>query len=303
MSGRTENVTRINTRRLIRRVFLFWVIVEIALVVGDGFINDGHGLDAFFDSEKSARSLRRLFNMAREDSLGTWFASVQALLCAQALALVRLKAKGAALTWDNARAWRPAHALLGSLVDGLRPFLDLFVRFYARFWTRILAISIGFYVYLGTDDALGLHEKLGSAFERMADGTRQGGGGWAARILDWFPSYPWQVLFVPILLVFFALVLGYALVEYMERRDLKALALVWGGFGFLGVAVVLDYGEGMKGGWEGMIAPILDASNASVRHWAKVIEEVVEMFGFTCFLTGFLHHWAGSSRTVEIRHC
>ena len=47
-----------------------------------------------------------------------------------------------------------------------------------------------FFVYMAVDDGAQLHERLGSTFKAMREDVGSS--------LDFFPSYPWQILFLPI---------------------------------------------------------------------------------------------------------
>jgi len=63
---------RVDWRRLSSRVLLFCLAAEVAFVLLDYHINYGRLIDV--------PAMRRLFNIAREDGLASWFASTQTLL-------------------------------------------------------------------------------------------------------------------------------------------------------------------------------------------------------------------------------
>ncbi len=63
---------RVDWQRLASRVLLLCLAAELAFVVLDYHINYGRLIDV--------PAMRRLFNIAREDSLASWFASTQTLL-------------------------------------------------------------------------------------------------------------------------------------------------------------------------------------------------------------------------------
>lgn len=70
----SESTIHLNSKQIIRRVFIFLLIFELVIVFGDVFLNELEWV--------SSRSLRRFFNITREDSLANWFSSMQALLVA-----------------------------------------------------------------------------------------------------------------------------------------------------------------------------------------------------------------------------
>lgn len=112
--------------RLARRILLGAVVAELVLLVLNYVFN-------FFDVANDL-SIRRIFNIAREQSLPTFFASAQAVAVgATALALWKL-GKGEIGT----RAW---------LFPGV------------------------FWVYVGIDDNAEVHERVGSALERASEGA------------------------------------------------------------------------------------------------------------------------------------
>ena len=109
------------------------------------------------------RSIRRIFNMAREESLPTWFATFQATLVSV----------GAFAAWWFRKRRLPA----GQAGNGL-----LFVS--------------AFFMYVGLDDAAKIHERVGSASGRWFEESDS-----LAWIVESFPSYGWQLFVAPILAV------------------------------------------------------------------------------------------------------
>ncbi len=102
--------------RMVRRLLKTVLWVTVGLLVADYLFN-------FFDVADNDR-VRRLFNVAREESVPTWFASTQAL----ALAVT---------AWVLSRADSPAR----------------------RGWLGVAT----FFLYVSVDDAAKVHERLGSA--------------------------------------------------------------------------------------------------------------------------------------------
>jgi hypothetical protein len=107
----------------VRRLLLVVLALEAAVLAGDYVFN-------FLDVAGDLR-IRRIFNIAREESIPTWFAGSQALAFA-------------ATAWVLSRFARR---------DGTRG-----VR---RGW---LGVSV-FFLYVGIDDAASIHERLGSALK------------------------------------------------------------------------------------------------------------------------------------------
>jgi len=114
--------TRIDTRDVAARLIRAVLVFEVLLLVLDYGFN-------FFDVVGSLQ-IRRIFNIAREESLPTWFASLQAVL-------VALTAAG--LVWIE-RLEHTSQAIWK--------------------WTFVA----GFFLYVGIDDASSVHERLGTAF-------------------------------------------------------------------------------------------------------------------------------------------
>ncbi len=82
--------------RLVRRVFVAWVVIEVVLVVLDTVVNYNRGTDI--------RSLQRMTNIAREDGVATWFSSVQLLLVSVPLGLTAWRLSLEDAKWRS-RGW------------------------------------------------------------------------------------------------------------------------------------------------------------------------------------------------------
>jgi len=202
-------------------------------------------------------SIQRLCNIAREDGLAAWFMTSQTMVAALVLWF---------LWW------------LSRKQEGISSF-------YRRGWL-VLAL---FFTYLSADDGALIHERLGTMFEDMIDksGTAAGPGGLASW-LDMFPSYEWQLL-----LPFF---IGMGLfVLYFLWKVLgpgRPLFMVLAAFTCLAMAVVLDFIEGMDADHSLNIYSWLKQAylleDYTVDHFAKSLEEFLEMFGISLFLSVFV---------------
>jgi len=166
------------------------------------------------------------------------------------------------------------------------------------------AVIASFFTYMAIDDGSKLHERLGSAFGRhIGDGT----------VLDSFPSYAWQLLFLPA----FALLGVFTLVfSWRELGDRAGRLLLLGGIACFVVAVGLDFLEGLDPGDPDnpyrRLAAGLDLYQISRRrfgrspyevvlHFSKSIEETIEMFGTTLVWVAVLRYLASHPGEVRLR--
>jgi hypothetical protein len=127
------------------------------------------------------------------------------------------------------------------------------------------------FTYMGIDDGAVVHERIGTAIE---DGV------------SFFPSYAWQIIFVPLFAA--AALLGAFVVwrELPRRRDRALLAAAV--LCFVG-GVLLDYVDGHDNTLPNL-ADDWGLGEYTVTHYAKVIEESLEWLGTTVFLVVFLAH-------------
>ncbi|MDH4022570.1 MAG: hypothetical protein OEV14_05545 [Gammaproteobacteria bacterium] len=232
------------------------ILVATALIVF-GSIALLAFLDVFVNHYRwtDVGALRRLVNITREDSISNWFSALLLLSSGGICFLIALayKSIGIAGVSGRRRVWG---------------------------WTGIAL----FFSYMGFDDGTRFHERMGTAF-----------GSWvysdaelrpdAPRILDYFPSYEWQVLFGPL----FVLV-GLAMLVFLWR-ELKAsgqrMSLL-AAFSLYGCAVVLDFIEGLASSPYRVPADFFATSEGTVGHMSKLVEESMEMAGTGIFLLLFL---------------
>ena len=80
-----------------------------------------------------------------------------------------------------------------------------------------------------------------------------------------------------------------------EQKNLIVLAL-----GLFSVAVGMDYLEGLKAPVFADIASTLHVHRASVIHFSKALEEVIEMFATSIFLVSFLTYFFDRYRSVRM---
>ncbi len=142
-----------------------------------------------------------------------------------------------------------------------------------------------FFTYMAVDDGTKLHERLGTAFGRMP---------------EYFPSYAWQILFIPI---FAALALFTLVFLWTELQGTRAIVLVVAALSCFVVAVVLDFFEGLDRDhpWNlyawidrpRRLRRLHDAAFSQIalrhdRHFSRSFEEFLEMLGMTLFWSVFL---------------
>lgn len=182
-------------------------------------------------------SLRRLFNVGREDSLHNFVAAVQELAVAGVALVAYLHAR---------RTERRSVRLE---------------------WGVALAI----FLWIGIDDGAIIHERVGTAIEEG---------------VAFFPSYAWQVIFVPVFTI--GLAVAYHVLARTRRAPWTRL-LFLAAFCCYVTATGLDYVEGRDGAFE-TVAEWLDISWSTVSHYSRVIEEFFEDVGASLFLVTLLRH-------------
>ena len=249
----------------------FWLLVA-CIAAEVGFV----ALDYHINYAHLSRigAIRRLFNATREDGLASFFAVTQTFL-------VSLTAF-AVFAVERRRA--PGPRSLGWLVIAL------------------------FFLYMAVDDGAKVHERLGTAFRISQSGAADGLGG---AVLSAFPSYAWQVLFLP----FFAALGAFTLVFLWVELDSRALRwLVVLAIACFAVAVGLDFVEGLdrEHPWNlyrwiaerWAIEPFTRerfgvSAFRALRHFSKSIEESIEMLGNSLLWYVLLR--ALGERAYEIR--
>jgi hypothetical protein len=120
---------------------------------------------------------------------------------------------------------------------------------------------------MAIDDASKFHERVGSSFKELEG---------AQAIVEQYPSYAWQIIFGPLFIA-----MGIYLVWFLWKELNLTPYRRWivYALSFFVLAVFLD-------GLEGMDLPSL--SSYPARHFLKLVEEFLEMFGTTLFLVAFI---------------
>ncbi|MBE9563389.1 MAG: hypothetical protein IMF12_11070 [Proteobacteria bacterium] len=253
-----ENIRVVNMQQWIKVIFISCILAQIFLIVCDYIFN--------YENIFEDKSIRRIWNIARENSIPTWFASMQA----QAL--------------------------------GITVFLIATVqsRYISRLklWTWIL---IGmFFLWIGIDDMAEIHEKLGGALERMANKDDTEWGGPIGLLLK-NPSFAWHTFIAPFFALCGLLIAIFLWTVFWKLNLTRYLVL---GFGCWIIAQGIDFTEGLDNidDYYISIKESLDLERKyGVSHTFKVVEEELEMLGTTLLWVGFLHYLANITNGMQIR--
>ena len=210
--------------------------------------------------------VRRFFNITREDGIASWFAVTQTWMLGLTAALLSamVRAKGGS-----------ASSRVG--------------------W----AILAAFFLYMAIDDGTQLHERVGSWVKAMVLGE-----GAESRAIGIFPSYTWQLVFLPIFGSLGVFMLWFLNRELTTTTDKVIVVMA---VGLLVVAVIADFFEGIEKGHPldlySWLRQALDTSLGRVRHYAKSFEEFLEMFSMTLLWMVLLRHLVriAPTFTVELR--
>jgi hypothetical protein len=148
---------------------------------------------------------------------------------------------------------------------------------------RWLVVALLF-SYMTIDDGAAVHERVGTALSQSA-------------AVAGFPSYAWQVIFVPLFAsvgayIFFSLWRDFGTVQEKVR--------IFSAFSCFAVAVVLDFFEGMDNAYV-YLYNWFEWSSREIRHYSKSLEEFVEMVGMSIFLVTFLGFIPRLANGINIR--
>lgn len=240
----------LKTDVVISRIFWCFLGIELLIVFLDVFVNHYQWC--------SVGSIRRMLNITREDSLSNWFSSLQAIMVGTVL-------------------WLIAFAVRKQMQDYKR-------KFYC--WAGIGS----FFIYMGIDDAIKFHERMGTAFKAFVSwSVETSGPGILSSVHNAFPSYPWQMIFGPFFMAMGIFMLWFLWKEFSLRKSrFLFLVAIW----LYVLAVGLDFVEGLDGEFfeDVGIAGFFSTEDFRIRHMSKALEEFLEMFGTTIFLTVFLKY-------------
>ena len=156
-------------------------------------------------------------------------------------------------------------------------------------WRRTgwLVITVLF-AYLSLDDGAAIHEHLGAGLKQTPV---------IGAAIEAYDSYSWHIVILP----FFVAIGGFMLVflwkELAHRNERIGILAA---FSFLALAVGQDYIEGTTEEYDWFEATY-GMDPYAILHFAKSLEESLEMLGMTTFLVVFLSHLMRTFRTITLR--
>jgi hypothetical protein len=210
--------------------------------------------------------VRRFFNITREDGIASWFAVTQTWMLGMTAAFLYALVRA-----GDAARWR-------------------------RLGWEIIAI---FLIYMAVDDGAQFHERIGTSVKTMLHGEDYDSEEYVA---GFFPSYTWQLVFLPMFAAFGLFILWFLNKELQSARD-KRLVVV--AVGLLVLAVVADFFEGLdidhSLNLHGWIMTNWDLSEYEVRHYSKSIEEFMEMLAMTLLWVTFLRHLVSIAPRIDLK--
>lgn len=241
----------INGQRLPLRIFFVLLIAEILLVLLDAVVN-------YAEFNKHGQ-IRRLFNITREDGLATWFMVTQTFVAGLVLWLIFLVQRSRGASRGRIAGW---------------------------------GFLAGFFIYMAADDGAKIHERLGSV---LAAAHKPGGSvvqdDLLGRVQALFPSYDWHLVALPLLAAAGLFMLLFLWREFHDRGDRLLLLTA---AGCMALAVGLDFIEGLddQHAWnvQVWIREAYDLTKYTVRHFAKSLEEFLEMLAMSLLLMLFVRH-------------
>lgn len=230
----------INRAEFVKKIFLTLILSAVGILLVDIFLNYFQWIPY--------RPMRRMLNIAREDSIGTWFMTTLMLFIAMTLfSIFKVKkSENEKLYWG---------------------------------WL-VLAV---FFFYLGIDDAIKFHERVGSSFKLFLGGMDSVKG--EENLRSFFPSYTWQVVFMP----FFG-GMGVFILWFLRARlgAYNLFKFIIAALTCYSLAVGLDFVEGFDNPPYHGIADFFGARFQTIKHMSKAIEEFLEILGTIFFFRAYL---------------
>jgi len=241
----------INGQTLPVRVFIFLLAAEVLFVLLDAFVN--------YAEWSKFGTIRRLFNITREDSLATWFMVTQTFVTGLILWVIFLLQRHQGASGKRIAGW---------------------------------GFLAGFFTYLSADDGALIHERLGTLAEKAFESDKYGySESLLGRIQELFPSYEWQLVALPLLAAAGLFMLFFLWREFITRGE---RLMLFAAAGLMALAVGLDFVEGLEfnhplnvAAWFG---GTFDYTMHSVAHFSKSLEEFLEMVAMSVLLMLVLSH-------------
>ena len=164
-------------------------------------------------------------------------------------------------------------------------------------------VLAAFFTYMAVDDGAQIHERLASTLDAVA----------GERAVSFFPSYTWQIVFLPVFITLGLFVLAFL---WRELPSVRERAWLVGALGCLGFAVGLDFLEGLDVGDslnvyahiartdEGLrvwsFSRFGSSAYDSLRHFSRAVEESLEMLAIATFWSLFIGHLAKVAADVRV---
>jgi hypothetical protein len=174
-----------------------------------------------------------------------------------------------------------------------------------------LALMFG---YMTVDDGAEVHERMGSAFKKVhvAEASSPEPAGLGAKLLKKFPSYTWQILYVPAFGLMGCFVFVFLMTQLRGPGPRIAILVALTCFG---LAVAFDFVEGLDRDHPWNLYTLLterydlwaftqetfdEKPFETLRHFSKSVEEFLEMLGMTLFWGVFLSHFMQKAARLRI---
>jgi hypothetical protein len=241
----------IDGRRLPVRIFIVCLIAELLFVLLDAVVN--------YAEFSKYGPIQRLFNITREDGLATWFMVAQTFVAGLVLWLIVLVQHSRGASRGRMAGW---------------------------------VFLAAFFTYMSADDGAKIHERLGSVFSEAYEPSGSVvQDDLLGQVQALFPSYDWQLVALPLLAGAGLFMLFFLWREFHVRGERLLLVTA---AGCMVLAVGLDFIEGLDDdhGWnvQVWIREAFDLSRYTVRHFAKSLEEFLEMLAISLLLMLFVRH-------------
>lgn len=165
----------------------------------------------------------------------------------------------------------------------------LYQNSHATSWQRVGWIVIAvLFSYLSVDDGAAIHEHLGGGLKQTAV---------VGDVINTYSSYSWHIVILP----FFAAIGLFILVFLWDDLNHRHERIgILAAFSCLALAVGQDYIEGTIEEYDWFEATY-GIDSPTILHFAKSLEECLEMLGMTLFLVVFLSHLMHSWPSIRLR--
>ena len=156
-------------------------------------------------------------------------------------------------------------------------------------WRRAgwLVIALLF-TYLSLDDGAAIHEHLGGGLKKTAV---------VGDVIGAYSSYSWHIVILPFFVAMGFFMLIFLWKELAHRNERTGILAA---FSFFALAIGQDYIEGTIEEYDWFQATY-GMDPYAILHFAKSLEECLEMLGMTLFLVVFLSHLMRTYRTLTLR--